>query len=70
MKSFFYLTIIALTALSLGLLFYKYFRPMIIERGCAEIAAQSSGYFEGQENVNERYDFNSVNKRCLTDSLQ
>lgn len=69
MKSFLYLSIFAITALALGILFYTYFRSMIVERGCAEIAAQSSDYFEGEERINPRYEFDNVKDRCLEDSL-
>lgn len=70
MKSILYLSILIATAVGLGIVFFTYFRPIIVEQGCAEIAQQSSDYLGNEERVNPRFTFDNVKERCLQDALQ
>ena len=71
MKGLLYLILFILSASALGYLFFFHYRPQIIERGCAEIAAQSSDYlFKGKNIDNSEYSYESVRLRCLEDSLK
>ena len=70
MKSAFYFLLLILVALAIGFLFYGQYRPQIVERGCAEIAAQSSDLiFKNKKPNDAEYEFENVKQRCLEDSL-
>jgi len=70
MKSVLYLLIIGGTAIGLGIVFFTYFRPMIVERGCAEIAQKSTGIFKNQNNLDPQFQYDGVKNRCLEDALK
>ena len=71
MRSLIYFILFVLSAGALGYLVFFHYRPQIIERGCAEVAAQSSDYlFKGKNVENTDYDYQSVKDRCLEDALK
>ena len=71
MKSAFYFLLLVLFATALGFLFYNNYRPQIVERGCAEIAAQSSDLIFNNKKPNDpTYEYENVKQRCLEDSLK
>lgn len=71
MKGLLYLILFILSASALGYLFFFHYRPQIIERGCAEIAAQSSDLiFKNKKPNDANYEYENVKQRCLEDSLK
>jgi hypothetical protein len=64
-----YLLIFAGFASLIGWAFFEYYRSLIIEAGCSEIAAASSILFgKNKEKTNPFYKYENIKARCLEEA--
>jgi len=64
----FYLFLIAAFASLIGWAFFTFYRPVIIEAGCSDIAANSANYFsKNKKDIDAQYEYENIKARCLGD---
>ena len=61
-----YLFILGLVAALIGWAFLAYFRPILIEAGCSDIASKSSGFYNKDlKSLDDYYSYDNLKAKCL-----
>jgi hypothetical protein len=68
--NFFYLFIVGFVASLIGWAVIAYYKPMIIEASCADIASKSNGLYKKRDVVETAYNFDTVRDQCVSDASE
>ena len=67
-KSKAYLLVILGFASIIAWAFFKYYRPLILEESCSEVALNSSNLYQDKKGYDSNYTFDNLKSRCIEET--
>lgn len=67
--NYLYLFIFACVSIALGMLVFFYYKPIIIQAQCADMASKSSNIYKNREFIDPSWEYETLKEKCISESL-